>query len=59
MAKCPDCRGTGINPRRPMSQCPTCGGLGDMEAHITFLIKGIHHRNRSFVRRIIGRIFHV
>ena len=57
--KCPDCRGSGLNPRRPLSQCPTCGGLGDMEAHITARIREMQRANRGPIRRLFGRLFHV
>lgn len=49
--KCPDCRGTGLNPQRPLSLCPTCGGCGDMAAHIRARIKAIH-REHSPLRRL-------
>lgn len=59
MANCPDCRGTGLNPRRPLSQCPTCGGLGDMAAYMRHRIREMQRANHGPIRRLFGRLFHV
>ena len=59
MANCPDCRGTGLNPRRPLHACPTCGGSGDMAAYTRHLTREVQRANQNPIRRLIGRIFHV
>ena len=44
--KCPDCRGSGLNPRRPLHARPTCGGSGDMAAYTRHLTREMQRANR-------------
>ena len=57
MAKCPDCLGSGINPRRACGACPTCNDCGDMLKHIRTIQRDVRNRNRPFAS-LFRRFFH-